>query len=82
MGRLLLFVLVAAVAWYVFRRLGNPPPAGNPPPPAGQPPATAHMSMCAECGAHAPDNTGVRYQNLFFCSPEHLNAWLARNGKS
>lgn len=85
MGRLLLLVTLVAIGWFVFRRLGRPPAnvGGGPGRPAGgqQPPAQAHVSLCAECGVHAPDNTGIRYQNLFFCSPEHLNAWLARQGK-
>ena len=47
MGRLLLFVAIAAVAWYLFRRLANPPAAGGSQP---QPPQ-APVTRCAECGA-------------------------------
>lgn len=76
MGRLLLFVAIAAVAWYLFRRLANPPAAGGSQP---QPPQ-APVTRCAECGVHAPENTGVRHQNLFFCSTAHLNDYVRKQG--
>ncbi|MFZ5757699.1 MAG: PP0621 family protein [Pseudomonadota bacterium] len=71
--RLLLLAAVAAVAWYLYRRLTARP--------AGQPPAApqARISPCAECGVHAPENTGVHFRDHFFCSPEHLQSWLKKN---
>lgn len=79
MGRLLLFAAIAAVAWYLFRRLANPP-AGVGQPPAPQSPQQAPVTRCAECGVHAPENAGVRYQNLYFCCPEHLNDYVRKLG--
>lgn len=78
MGRLLLILAIAAVGWYLYRRLtmGAPPPASTPPP---APPGA--MLRCAECGVHAPEASGVRYQTLFFCSPEHLSEYVRKHGK-
>lgn len=84
MARLLLIVLIAAVGWYLYRRLtlggGNASAGGSPgaPGPATPPPV---MQRCAECGVHAAESAGVRYQNLFFCSPEHLDAYLGKHGR-
>lgn len=77
MPRLLLLIAIVAVAWYLYRRLRGS--GRTPPPPAPQQPPAA-MSACAECGVHAPEQEGVRYQTLFFCSPAHLEAYLKRRG--
>lgn len=81
MGRLLLFVAFAAVGWYLFRRIGQAS-AGAPgnPPPRGTGTAPA-MLRCAECGVHAPEDTGVRYQGNFYCCPEHMNDHLRKLGQ-
>lgn len=81
MSRLLLLVAIAAVAWYLFRRLRNPPP-GQANPPAGPQsgPAQSPITRCTECGVHAPESNGVHYQNLFFCCPEHLNDYVRKRG--
>ena len=78
MIRLLLIVAIVAVGWYLYRRLiagptrpGEQPPAA---PPAGK------IAPCEECGVHAPENDGVQFHGKFFCSPEHLQSWLKKNG--
>ncbi|MFZ5697300.1 MAG: PP0621 family protein [Pseudomonadota bacterium] len=80
MSRLLLLVAIAAVAWYLFRRLRNPP--GQAKPPAGPQSGSAQspITRCTECGVHTPESNGVHYQDLFFCCPEHLNDYVRKRG--
>lgn len=80
MVRLLLLIAIAAVAWYLYRRIVVAPkiPPPTPPPEAGPDPVT----RCEECGVHVPEKNGVRFQDKFFCSPDHLNSYLRKNGQS
>ena len=88
MIRLVLLIAIGVVGWILYRRLvaprsgtpGSAPPAQPPAQPPVQPPASA-VRPCAECGVHVPDTDAVRWQGLQFCSPDHLNAWLRRNGQ-
>ncbi len=79
--RLLLLAAILGVAWYLYRRLIKPA-AGNDQTSAQQPSAQATMNRCAECGVHAPEDSGVRYQQLFFCCPEHMNSHIRKNSSS
>lgn len=86
MGRLLLILAIVGVAYYLYRRLtsGNRS-AGNRSAGGDSHAATRAadappVKRCAECGVHAPEEGGVHYQNLFFCSPEHLQAYLSKGG--
>lgn len=81
MGRLLLILAIAGVAYYLYRRLtaGNQN-SGNDSQAATRTTDAPAVKRCAECGVHAPEEGGVRYQNLFFCTPEHLQAYLRKGG--
>lgn len=76
--RLLLIAAIIWVAWMLYRRLNpaRPPAQGQ----ANQAPTNEQMARCAQCGVHAPESTGVRYQNLFFCSAAHFEDWRRQNG--
>lgn len=81
--RLLLIAGIVAVGWYLFRQWTRPAStqkdADKSP---GQPPEPSPtMVCCEECGVHAPANNGVRYQDRFFCTPQHLQDWLRRQGQ-
>ncbi len=80
MSRLLLLVAIVAVGWYLYRQW-NLPDAGRGSTPGGSPPPPQPVSRCLECGVHVPENNGVRYQNMFFCCPEHMNSWLRKQGQ-
>ena len=76
MARLLLLIAIVATGWYLYRlAAGRGTPAA--PPPVAPAPA---MNRCAECGVHAPEGDGVRYQTLFFCCPQHLDDYVKRQG--
>lgn len=79
--RLLFYIAIAAAIWYVWRRMqaGKTQPQNRPP---ATPVDQGAMGRCAECGVHVPEQSGVRYQTLFFCSPDHLNSYLRKNGPS
>lgn len=81
MARLLLIVAIIAVGWYLYRRLVVRPGVGGPSTPPA-PTGEDAVTRCAQCGVHVPEKSGVRYQSLFFCSPEHLNDHLRQQGKS
>lgn len=80
MIRLLLLVAIATVAWYLYRRIktgAGTPTNGN----DATPPTTSDQHIvrrCDQCGVHVPESTGVRYQEQFFCCPEHLNENLRK----
>lgn len=81
MGRLLLIVAIVGVAYYLYRRLtaGNRT-SGSDNQAATRAADASQVKRCAECGVHAPEEGGVRYQSLFFCSPEHLQEYLRKGG--
>ncbi len=76
--RLLLTVAIIVVGWYLYRQWTRPTSSGDSATP-GQPPM---ISKCETCGVHVPANEGVHYQGHFFCTPQHLQDWLSRNGQS
>lgn len=83
MVRLLLIAAIVAVGWYLYRQMNLPDGSrgggtGGVPP---APPQTA-VAKCLECGVHAPESSGVRYQNMFFCCPDHLQSYLRKQGQS
>jgi len=80
MARIFLLIAIAAVGWYLYRRLVVRPGNANPPAPPAAPGADT-VTRCAHCGVHVPDKSGVHYQSLFFCSPDHLNEYLRQQGK-
>lgn len=77
--RLLLIAAIVAVGWYLYRQWTRPGSSqegvGTPP---AEPPA---MAKCEECGVHVPASGGVRYQDHFFCTPQHLQDWVRRQGQ-
>ena len=80
MARILLLIAIVAVAWYLYRRLTARPGGGTPSTPTAANPDA--VTRCEECGVHVPEKNGVRYQERFFCSPEHLNEYRRKNGQS
>lgn len=83
--RILLLVAIVIAGYVLFRRLmggGGQKPGRPAPPQTSEPqaPDPAPVTRCAHCGVHAPESGGVRYQNLFFCSPDHLQAYLKKGG--
>jgi len=70
-GRLLLWVLLGMLAWWMLR------PARRAPPPPARPAAGARpeeMVDCARCGLHFPASEGVRDGARAYCCAAHRDA--------
>lgn len=63
MAKLLVFVAVIALIWFVARASRRKPEA----PPA----ATEHMVGCAHCGVHFPAAESFRADGADYCCEEH-----------
>jgi uncharacterized protein len=74
-GRLLLWVVLGFVAWWMLRpaRRGAPRPGASPARPAkgGAPEA---MVDCAHCGLHFPASEAVRDGARVYCCSAHRDA--------
>ncbi|MEB0042442.1 MULTISPECIES: PP0621 family protein [unclassified Pseudomonas] len=70
MVRLLLWVILIAVAVYYFKRLGKrSAPRKSAPPPEG---VAAPMVKCDHCGVHLPRDRALNQQDHWYCSQAHL----------
>ena len=73
-GRLLLFLVLGFLAWWILRpRKAAPPPgAARAARPAGAAPEA--MVDCAHCGLHFPASEAVRDGARVFCCSAHRDA--------
>lgn len=73
MGKLLLLVLVAVVAYLLWRGLRRRTDA-----PPRRPPADGErMVDCSKCGVHLPVSEAIEAQGRYFCSDEHRRLFSA-----
>jgi uncharacterized protein len=71
----LFWLLVIALAWWVFTR-----PRKSTPKASEQSATPAQdMARCAHCGVHLPSDEAVRGENGQYCSTEHRSAAQDRN---
>ena len=73
-GRLLLWLVLGFIAWWILRpRKAAPPPAATR---AGAPASTAPEAMvdCAHCGLHFPASEAVRDGARIYCCGAHRDA--------
>ena len=74
-GRLLVWIVVAVVAWWILRprRKITPPPgaAQGPAPARGTAVSAEPMVDCAACGLHFPASEAVRDGTRVFCCTAH-----------
>jgi len=75
--RLLLFLMVAWLAWRLYRswraKLAAPRPAA--------PLAREPMVKCALCGVHLPAGQALQHEQEHFCSPDHRRRHLEGRGR-
>jgi uncharacterized protein len=81
MARLIWWLVMGALAWWVLRRWllrNSPPPMQAPTPSAPAPAEPGHMVACAHCGLHLPEPDAIRASSnagqVFYCGAEHARA--------
>jgi uncharacterized protein len=74
MARLLVYIALIALVWWIVRsrvRAGRPPERPNPPPP----PQAERMVDCARCGVHLPSSETVSdAAGRSYCCAAHRDA--------
>jgi uncharacterized protein len=66
-GRLLLILIIVAIAILAFRRLKESASR----PDARKKTKTGQMVQCAACGLYLPEREAIRHQGKYYCSPSH-----------
>jgi uncharacterized protein len=66
-SKLLLIIMVFAVAWWVLGKYRRTLKHGEVPRPA----KSEDMIRCEQCGVHLPRSEGYASHGKFFCSEEH-----------
>ena len=72
MGKIILFLVLALVAYMVIRgalRRSRPPATGDAPP--------EHMVACTHCGVNLPRSEALEESGQFYCSEEHRRVGAA-----
>lgn len=69
MGRILFFLLLAVVAYMVWRSMQRRDK--GPPPSSADPQLPQAMVSCATCGLHVPRQEALLLGERFFCCEEH-----------
>ncbi|MBM7063109.1 hypothetical protein JQX08_20520 [Pseudomonas sp. UL073] len=67
MGRLLFWIALIAVGYWLWRRFNRPAR-----PAAKAEPGTTPMVRCAHCGVHVPQSLAVQQDQHWYCSQLHL----------
>jgi uncharacterized protein len=74
-GRLLIWLVLAVVAWWILRPRRKAPPAAPPPRASASSAPAEAMVDCARCGLHLPDSEALRdAQARAYCSAAHRDA--------
>ena len=73
-GRLLLWVILGFVAWWMLRPRRVAPPPGAQPARARDRAAPEAMVDCAHCGLHFPASESIRDGARLYCCTAHRDA--------
>jgi uncharacterized protein len=69
MGRILFFLLLAVLAYMLWRSMQRRDKTT--PPPGSDQPAPQAMVSCATCGLHVPRHEALLLGDRYFCCEEH-----------
>lgn len=73
MSRLLFFVAVIAVVYWLLKSYRKPSPKQDVPTAASE-----DMVRCAQCGVHLPKSEATLSAGKFFCSEEHRREYQVK----
>ncbi|MFC5302382.1 PP0621 family protein [Azospira restricta] len=77
MGKLILLLILAAIVWWLWRKLQAP--ARDAPPQASRP--AESMVSCAHCGVNQPRSECVESGGRLYCCEAHRRAAEAGHGE-
>jgi len=85
MGLLIRLLLLALVAWGIYRLARRLLAADNTAareemPPPSNTGSNQVMRRCAHCGVHVPEGESTQSAGQFFCSEAHRDAWRREHG--
>ncbi|MFV3306632.1 PP0621 family protein [Pseudomonas sp. NY15181] len=77
MTRLLFWILLFALGWWLWRKATRP---ARPSEPAPREEKTVPMVRCAQCGVHVPRSDALQDESNWYCSRAHLDQDRADRG--
>ena len=77
MTRLLFWIALFALAWWLWRKATRP---SRPSTPASGEEQTVPMVRCAQCGVHVPRANALQHEQRWYCSQAHLQQDSQRHG--
>lgn len=69
MSRLLFWIALFVLAWWLWRRATRP---SRPSPQEPREEETVPMVRCAQCGVHVPRSNALQDEQNWYCSRAHL----------
>ncbi|RLU00885.1 PP0621 family protein [Ketobacter sp.] len=72
--RLIILIALVSLLIFVYRKLTR---SSNPTPQDTQ--QADAMRKCDHCGVHLPEAEACRHKQLYFCSPDHRQAYLEQH---
>jgi uncharacterized protein len=79
LAKLIFFLLVAWVVYWLLRSSRRSGDAGRAEPPP--PPSPEAMVACARCGLHVPRSESVESAGRHYCCPEHQRLDAGERGR-
>ncbi|WP_281687543.1 PP0621 family protein [Pseudomonas citronellolis] len=76
MVRLLFWILLIALIWWLWRKATRP----QRPPQAPLDDPAEPMVRCAQCGVHVPRANALQHEQRWYCSQAHLQQDSQRHG--
>lgn len=81
MGRVLVLLVIAVVAWFLIKRLSGESPGRRRQDSSNHNKQTEERILaCAVCGVHVPRSEGVTKDGAFFCCEAHSRQSDERRG--
>ncbi len=70
---LILFIAIGVAVWLVSRMIKNKTTKSRPK--NNQPKEIKNIVQCKFCNIYIPESDAIKYNELTFCSQDHLEQW-------